>query len=59
MNISASLTFFAFIVLTIFFGPVFTIMALNKVFGMALVLDFWTWMSVFWLQYIVIVAKTK
>jgi hypothetical protein len=50
MNTSASITFLAIIAMLIFIGPVFTIMALNKVFGMGLVLDFYTWLSVFWLQ---------
>jgi hypothetical protein len=58
MNTSASITFLATIAMLIFIGPVFTIMALNKVFGMGLVLDFYTWLSVFWLQGL-LVAKVS
>jgi hypothetical protein len=54
MNTTSSLTFFAVIGLLIFIGPVFTIMALNKVFSLELNLDFYTWLSVFWLQGLII-----
>jgi hypothetical protein len=53
-------TALGFVTFMIFIGPVFTIMALNKVFGMTLVLDFYTWLSVFWLQALLVAsASTK
>mgnify|MGYP000983384807 CR=1 FL=1 len=58
MNTSTSISFLAVVALLIFIGPAFTIMALNKVFGMGLVLDFYTWLSVFWLQGL-LVAKVS
>lgn len=58
MNTTSSITFLALMGLLIFIGPVFTIMALNKIFGMGLVLDLYTWLSVFWLQGL-LVAKVS
>jgi hypothetical protein len=34
----------------IIFAPIFTIMALNTLFGLGIALTFWTWLSVVWLQ---------
>ena len=50
MNTTNAIIFIVIIGLMILIGPVFTIMALNKVFGMGLAIDFWTWLSVFWIQ---------
>lgn len=46
---SATITTIALLLFLIFIGPVFTIMALNTVFGMGIPLTIWTWLSVFWL----------
>lgn len=34
----------------IIFAPIFTILALNVVFAMGIPVNFWTWLSVLWLQ---------
>lgn len=35
------------------FGPIFTIWALNLIFGLSIPLNFWTWLSVFWLHVVI------
>lgn len=35
------------------FGPIFTIWALNLIFGLSIPLNFWTWLSVFWLHMVI------
>ena len=37
-------------------GPWLTILAINQLFGTAIQLTFWNWLSVFWLH--ILVAKT-
>lgn len=48
------ITAIALLLLAIFLGPYFTILALNAVFGTGIVMSFWTWLSVAWLQALVI-----
>ena len=41
-------------------GPVLTIMALNTLFGLAIVINIWTWLSVLWLSaFFTVAAKGK
>jgi len=47
------LTGIVLIVFIFTIGPIFTIMALNTLFGLAIPLNIWTWLSVFWLTLIV------
>jgi hypothetical protein len=53
------IAFLAFIAGLIFIGPWFTIMALNQLFGFDLAVDFWTWLSVFWLQSLLVVRVSR
>lgn len=46
--------------LTLFIiGPVFTIWALNLLFATNIPVTFWTWLSVLWLQAILIGSRVK
>jgi 5-bromo-4-chloroindolyl phosphate hydrolysis protein len=38
------------VVVLIVVGPIFTIMALNHLFGLSIPLDFWSWLAIFWLM---------
>ena len=38
------------LILVIIFAPIFTIMALNTLFGLGIAITFWTWLSAVWLQ---------
>lgn len=49
-------TLIALILFFVFIGPVFTIMALNTLFGLGIGLTVWTWLSAFWLTLIVTAA---
>lgn len=50
MEMSKVLAVIALWVLLIIFAPVFTILALNTVFGLTIPVTFWTWLSVVWLN---------
>lgn len=50
------ITFIALILFFVFIGPVFTIMALNTLFGLGIGLTIWTWLSTFWLTLIITAA---
>jgi len=38
----------------IILGPMFTIVALNTLFGLGITMNFWTWLSMFWLQMLLV-----
>jgi len=46
------------IVLFIFIGPYFTIMALNTLFGLGIAVTWGTWFAMFWLH-LVLAAKSS
>jgi len=47
------LGFIVLAVLAIIFGPIFTIWAINALFGVGIPLNFWTWLSMLWLTIMV------
>lgn len=42
-----------FAVVMLIMGPIFTIWSLNLLFGLAIPVTFWTWLSMFWLCMVV------
>ena len=42
----------------IFVGPWFSILALNTLFGLAIPVNFWTWLSMLWIQALLVLRKT-
>lgn len=55
----AGVTLIALVVLFIFIGPVFSIMALNALFGLGIELTFGTWFAMAWIHLILSGAKSK
>jgi hypothetical protein len=49
--------YFALLLLFVFIGPVFSIMALNTLFGLGIDLTFGTWFAMFW-PHMVLAAKS-
>ena len=43
----------------IFIGPLFTIMALNTLFGMSIAINFGTWLAAFWLTMLIAAKVSK
>ena len=48
----------ALIVLFVFIGPFFTIIALNALFGLGIEVTFGTWFAMFWIH-LVLAPKSK
>lgn len=46
-----------FIIGLLLVGPILTIVAINHLFGTAIVINFWNWLAVFWLH--LLVARPK
>ena len=47
------------IVAFVFIGPIFTIWALNAVFGLSIEVTIWTWLSVAWLHLVISAGKSS
>jgi 5-bromo-4-chloroindolyl phosphate hydrolysis protein len=47
------------VVVLIGIGPVLTILALNTLFGLGIVINIWTWLSVAWLSAFFAAFKVK
>ena len=53
MNAIYVILLIALAVALIIFGPIFTIWALNLLFGTGIMVNFFTWLSMVWLQILV------
>lgn len=47
-----------FLILAVF-GPIFTIWSLNHLFSTGIELTFWSWLSVFWIQMVLVGSKVS
>ena len=50
----AALIIITLIIGLIILSPMFTIVALNTLFGLGIAMNFWTWLSMFWLQMLLV-----
>lgn len=50
----AALIIITLIIGLIILSPMFTIVALNTLFGLDIAMNFWTWLSAFWLQMLLV-----
>lgn len=57
MQIGGIVLLVAFFVLLIILVPLATIAAINTVFDLQIAYNFWTWLSVAWLQWLFVVPK--
>ena len=49
MTTGQALAILLIVVLLMICGPMITIWALNTLFGLKIILNFWTWLATFWL----------
>lgn len=56
--ISVALVFIG-IILLIIAGPLWTIGALNLLFGLAIPKTFFTWLSMFWIQWLIVGSRAQ
>ena len=59
MNLVGGITMLALVLLFIFVGPVFSIMALNSLFGLGIDLTFGHWFAMFWVHLVLSGAKAS
>jgi hypothetical protein len=61
-NLTPALGIIGLIILLVIFigiGPILTIMSLNTLFGLAIGINIWTWLSVAWLSAFFAAFKVK
>jgi hypothetical protein len=49
MSALSPLALISLLIVLVSVGPIFTIWALNALFGTGIAVNFWTWLSVVWL----------
>ena len=59
MNFFSGLTLIALFVFLIAIGPIFSIMALNALFGTGISLTFGNWFAMMWVHLVVMGARSK
>lgn len=59
MNLIGGITMLALVLLFIFIGPVFSIMAINALFGVGIDLTLGTWFAMAWVHLVLSGAKVS